>query len=114
MDAQSNGKKNAAQKAVELIQEGMNVGLGSGSTTRIAIELLAQRVQTGLRVKAVSSSGASAHLATELGIEVEEFVDQTLDIYLDGADEVDPEFNLIREVRATYKVLSLSTILLLD
>ena len=85
MDAQSNGKKNAAQKAVELIQDGMNVGLGSGSTTRIAIELLARRVQSGLNIKSVSSSGASAHLAIELGIEVDEFVDQPIDIYIDGA-----------------------------
>lgn len=81
---------------MEQIQDGMLVGLGSGSTTRIAIEILSERVRNGLKISAVSSSGASGQLARELGITVEDFTDQAMDIYIDGADEVDPEFNMIK------------------
>ena len=96
MEDQTNGKKSAAQNAVEQIQDGMVVGLGSGSTTRIAIEMLGLRVRNGLKIKSVSSSQASAKLARELGIQVDDFTDQSISIYIDGADEVDPGFNLIK------------------
>jgi len=96
MDDQINGKKSAAQRAVEQIQDGMIVGLGSGTTTRIAIEVLGLRVRNGLKINAVSSSGASAEFAKELGIQLKDFTNQSIDLYIDGADEVDPEFNLIK------------------
>lgn len=96
MDDQINGKQSAAQRAVEQIQDGMVVGLGSGTTTRIAIEMLGVRVRNGLKINSVSSSGASAEFARELGIPIEVFTDHSIDIYVDGADEVDPQFNLIK------------------
>ncbi len=96
MDDQLNRKRRAAQKAVERIQDGMLVGLGSGSTTRVAIELLGARMVNGLKIKAVSSSLDSAELARKLGIAVTKFIGQSVDVYIDGADEVDPQFNLIK------------------
>jgi ribose 5-phosphate isomerase A len=92
-----NAKKSAAEKAVLLIKDGMTVGLGSGSTASYAIQELAERVKQGLNIRAVASSVKSEKLAKGLSIHV---VDpsqvDTIDIAIDGADEVDTEGNLIK------------------
>ena len=92
-----NLKQIAAERAAEYIQDGMKVGLGTGSTAYFAICKLGERVRDGLQIQAVATSEASDKLAREWGIPIIPF-DQIgrLDITIDGADEVDPEFNLIK------------------
>lgn len=90
-------KKLAAQAAVDLVTDGMILGLGTGSTAVIFIELLGKRMQQGLKVKGVPTSDASAQLAKKVGIPLvtlEEY--PVLDMDIDGADEVDPSLNLIK------------------
>lgn len=91
-------KRAAAFAAADLVQDGMKIGLGSGSTLMFAIERLAERVRTqGLKVTVVPASQATAAAVTAAAIpqagldEVER-----LDLVLDGADEVDPQKNLIK------------------
>ncbi|MGF9695476.1 MULTISPECIES: ribose-5-phosphate isomerase RpiA [Paenibacillus] len=92
-----NLKKIAAERAAEYIKDGMKVGLGTGSTAYFAICRLGERVRDGLQIQAVATSEASDKLAREWGIPIIPF-DQIgrLDITIDGADEVDPDFNLIK------------------
>lgn len=91
-------KRMAAEKAVELfIKDEMVVGLGSGSTSYYAIHKIAERVKEGLSIKAVPSSSSTEKLAIELGIPLVPFSEvNKLDITIDGADEVDKHFNLIK------------------
>ena len=90
-------KKAAAEKAVAKIQEGMVVGLGSGSTASQAIRELGARVRAGLKIKAVATSLKSEYLALEYGIPVFDPGEFTsLDIDIDGADEVDEKGNLVK------------------
>lgn len=89
-------KRAAAEKALELVQEGMLLGLGSGTTVRYFTEGVGRLVESGMKVRAVPTSRATAELAVELGIEiVTEMVGQ-IDLTVDGADEVDPGLNLIK------------------
>ena len=89
-------KQVAALKALELVQDGMLVGLGSGTTARYFTEGLGRLVAGGLKVRGVPTSRATAELAAELGIPiVTELVGQ-IDLTVDGADEVDPALNLIK------------------
>ncbi|MCC3381412.1 ribose-5-phosphate isomerase RpiA [Paenibacillus farraposensis] len=92
-----NLKQKAAEKAVEAIQDGMKVGLGTGSTAYWAIQKIGERVAQGLYIQAVATSQASEDLARELGIPIIPF-DQIgrLDITIDGADEVNEELVLVK------------------
>ncbi|MCH8032998.1 MAG: ribose-5-phosphate isomerase RpiA [Bacteroidetes bacterium] len=90
-------KKAAAEKAVEFIESGMLVGLGTGSTVKFMIEGLAEKIKNGLDVKTVSTSNATSNFAESLGITVLNFNDvEEIDITIDGADEVDPNLNGIK------------------
>lgn len=92
-----NAKKAAAYQAVEAVQNNTVVGLGTGTTAYYAIEKLGDLVRNGLRVKAVGSSVATEDLARKAGIEIVDFATiQSIDVYIDGADEVDAAFNLIK------------------
>ncbi|MBD0254742.1 MAG: ribose-5-phosphate isomerase RpiA [Cytophagales bacterium] len=92
-----NAKQTAARKAVEFVQEGMVVGLGTGSTAYWAIQRLGQRVKEGLRIRAIATSLRSETLARELGIPIISFADvQSIDLAIDGADEADPANNLVK------------------
>ncbi|GAB3528628.1 ribose 5-phosphate isomerase A [Pontibacter brevis] len=92
-----NPKKLAAGKAVAYVQEGMVVGLGTGSTATWAIRALGEKVKAGLNIKAVASSVTSENMAKELGITLVDFSEiQVIDVTIDGADEVDAQFNLIK------------------
>ncbi|CUH44904.1 ribose-5-phosphate isomerase RpiA [Ruegeria atlantica] len=88
----------AARRAADIVQDGMRVGLGTGSTAAWMVRRLGDRVQQeGLRIKAVPTSTRTAQLARELGIEVVS-LDQAgwLDLTIDGADEFDGDLNLIK------------------
>ncbi len=91
------GKKAAGEKAASFIKSGMTVGLGTGSTAYWAIRKIGEMVAGGLEIKSVATSIESEKLSAELNIPVVPFseIDQvTIDI--DGADEVDANFNLIK------------------
>ena len=82
-------KQHAATTAVEMVEDGMLVGLGTGSTTRHAIALLGQRFRDGARFTGVPTSLASARLARSYGIPLIESPTGTrIDMTIDGADEV--------------------------
>ncbi len=90
-------KKLAAEKAVELVQDGMKVGLGTGSTAYFAIEAIGRLVRNGYNLLAVPTSLASEKQARELGIPLATLEEAgTLDITIDGADEVDGNLDLIK------------------
>ncbi len=83
-------KKAAAVAAVAEVQDGMLVGLGTGSTAAFAIGALGERVAAGLSIRAVVTSEASGKLARELGIEILDFATIAhVDLTIDGADEID-------------------------
>lgn len=83
-------KRAAAERAVALVQEGMVLGLGSGSTAEIAVELLAKRVAAGLRVVGIPTSERTAALAAKLGVPLTSLAaHDTIDIAIDGADQVE-------------------------
>src|SRR3989475_4369465 len=89
-------KQSAAEKALELVQDGMLLGLGSGRTARYFTEGVGRMIAEGLKVRAVPTSRATAEVAAGLGIPiVTELVGQ-IDLTVDGADEVDPALNLIK------------------
>jgi ribose 5-phosphate isomerase A len=82
-------KRSAAQAAAALVEDGMRVGLGTGSTVRHLLPALAAR---GLRLRCVATSPATERLAVELGLTVEPFEAlDALDIAIDGADQVAPD-----------------------
>lgn len=86
-----------AQRALRLIGDGMTVGLGSGRAATAFIRALGEHVRAGLRVRAVPTSQASAAVARDHGITLVGMADVDLiDIIVDGADEVDPQLDLIK------------------
>lgn len=92
-------KRHAASRALDLVTSGMVLGLGTGSTTRIFIDLLGERLQSGnlQDIKAVPTSQATAAQASASGIPLTSLAaDPVLDLAVDGADEVDPQLNLIK------------------
>lgn len=90
-------KRLAAERAVEFVESGMAVGLGSGSTAAHAVRALARRVADGLRVEAIPTSRATEELARSLGIALTDF-DRCphLDLTIDGADEIDADLRAIK------------------
>lgn len=92
-------KKEAAIRAVGFIQPGMTVGLGTGSTAIHAVREIARRHAAGELpgLKAFATSSDIARVAREAGIPlIDDAGPQALDVTIDGADEVDPELNLIK------------------
>ena len=79
-----------------LVEDGMRIGLGTGTTAHWFIVGVAARVRQGLTIRAVATSVASAKLAHEHGIEVEELGADGIDLDVDGADSVDPMLRLIK------------------
>jgi ribose 5-phosphate isomerase A len=90
-------KKAAGEKAVEFIENGMILGLGSGSTVYWMMKKLAELVEQGLDIKGVPSSKRTEGWAKEFGIPLVDFsqVDR-IDLAIDGADEIDPDFQLTK------------------
>ncbi len=90
-------KLNAGEKAVEFIEDGMLLGLGTGSTVYYTIRKIGELIKEGLRIKAVSTSSATLQLASTLGIEILSINEiEKTDLTIDGADEVDPDLNGIK------------------
>ncbi|HSX12277.1 MAG TPA: ribose-5-phosphate isomerase RpiA [Rhabdochlamydiaceae bacterium] len=90
-------KKSAALAAVNLIQNNMVLGLGTGTTTKFFIENLIQRVKNGLKVTAVASSSESEHLARSGGIPLLDVLQvDSVDMTIDGADEITPSKKMIK------------------
>jgi ribose 5-phosphate isomerase A len=81
-------KQVAGRAAAQLVQDGMLVGLGTGSTVRYLVDALGERVAAGLRFTGVPTSEATARQATSLGIQLAD-PDAALDLAIDGADEVE-------------------------
>src|SRR5262249_39564552 len=90
-------KRLAASKAVDFIGDARIVGLGTGTTTRFAIERMAELIHEGAEFCGVPTSNATADLALALGIPLRDLTDvESIDITIDGADEIDPSFNMIK------------------
>lgn len=90
-------KREAAARAIEDVRPGMRLGLGTGSTARHFVELLGEKVAQGLEVICVPTSEVTARQAQSLGIPLSDLdhLDR-LDLTVDGADEIDGNFNLIK------------------
>lgn len=87
----------AAERAIELVRPGMKIGLGTGSTAAKFVELLGKKVQEGLDVVCVPTSEDTRMQAERLGIKLASLDDLiTLDLTVDGADEIDENLNLIK------------------
>ncbi len=96
---QSDLKGQAARRAVELVTSGMKLGLGTGSTARLVLEALAARLERGEidGIVGVPTSTETRDHARQLGIPLATLDDEPrLDLTLDGADEVDPDLELIK------------------
>jgi ribose 5-phosphate isomerase A len=91
-------KRAAAEEAAALVEDGMVVGLGTGSTAYFAIEALIRRVREGLRIRAIPTSERSASQARAGGIPLTTFTEhRRLNITIDGADEIEVgSLNLIK------------------
>ncbi|MHC2514326.1 hypothetical protein ACVMHW_000208 [Bradyrhizobium diazoefficiens] len=90
-------KRQAAARALEEVRDGMQLGLGTGSTAKHFVELLGERVAAGLKVIGVPTSEATRLDATRCGVPLTTLDEiDHLDITVDGADEIDPELNLIK------------------
>src|SRR5882757_7388649 len=90
-------KREAAERALQLVRPGMKLGLGSGSTARLFVDLVGERVKAGLDIRCVATSEATAAQAKALGIPLGTLDEiPELDLTVDGADEVDPKLRLIK------------------
>lgn len=90
-------KRHAALAALDLVEPGMKLGLGTGSTAAIFVRLLGERVAAGLKVVGTPTSEATDRLAREVGIPIvppDEL--DSIDLTIDGADEFDPQLRLIK------------------
>ena len=89
-------KRTASHAAVRYIENGMRVGLGTGSTVRYAIERLGEHVEQGLDIVAVATSQETEQRARQAGIPLQELDDRAIDLTIDGADQVDLALQLIK------------------
>ena len=95
--ANEHEKENAAQAAMEYVEDGMTIGLGTGSTAKYFVEMLADEVADGLLVRCIETSEQTRELATSLGVPLVPFeqIDR-IHLTVDGADEVDSNGYLIK------------------
>jgi ribose 5-phosphate isomerase A len=90
-------KRAAAARALDFVEDGMRLGLGTGSTADLFVELLAERVRAGLKILATPTSERTAEKARALGIAMHELdALGSLDLVIDGADESDGNLDLIK------------------
>ena len=97
MNVQDQAKRIAAEHACRYVEDGMTVGLGTGSTADHAVKHLGERVAKGLRIVGVPTSHKTEELARKVGIPLASLDEvERIDVTIDGADEVDPELDLIK------------------
>lgn len=89
-------KKAVVEAAVARLTDGIRLGIGSGSTLELFVPALAARIRAGLSVACVATSNRIAILGASLGLDFEELDDRPLDLAIDGADEVDPDGQLVK------------------
>jgi ribose 5-phosphate isomerase A len=90
-------KRAAATRALDFVEAGMRIGLGTGSTARHFVDLLGERVRSGLDIVAVPTSEATRVQAAQLNIALTTLDDVAeLDLTVDGADEIAPDLTLIK------------------
>jgi ribose 5-phosphate isomerase A len=90
-------KRAAAERALQFVEGGMKLGLGTGTTAEAFIDLLAEKVRSGLEIVGAATSKRSEDRARALGVPVGNLDDLApLDLDIDGADEADRDFNLIK------------------
>ncbi|BFU95075.1 MAG: Ribose-5-phosphate isomerase A [Nitrospira sp.] len=90
-------KRSAALKALDYVKDGMVVGLGTGSTAKEFVIALGAKAASGMKLRAVPTSRETAVLADRSGITLLDENDHwPIDVAVDGADQVDPSFNLIK------------------
>lgn len=90
-------KQQAAERAISLVQDGMVLGLGTGSTAARFVDLVGERVRAGLKVLCVPTSEATRAQAERLGIPLATLDEQPfINLTVDGADEVDEQLRLIK------------------
>jgi len=90
-------KKIAGEKAAEYVENGMIVGLGTGSTVEYTIKKIAEMVKNGLDIKGIPTSMHTKKIAKEFNIPLTDLEENpVIDITIDGADEVDQNLNLIK------------------
>ena len=90
-------KEAAARASLRFVRDGDVVGLGSGSTAAYAVRFLGEQVRAGLKIRGIPTSRQTRELAASLGIPLTSFdAVQTIDVTIDGADEVDPQLQLIK------------------
>ncbi|MEE2922879.1 ribose-5-phosphate isomerase RpiA [Hyphomonas sp.] len=95
--ANEHEKENAAIAAMEYVEDGMTIGLGTGSTAKYFVELLAEEVADGLVVRCIETSEQTRRLASSLGVPLIPFEQvERIHLTVDGADEVDPQGQLIK------------------
>src|SRR5208282_4989648 len=95
--ANESEKELAGRAAAELVRDGDVVGLGTGSTAYFAVIALGERVKAGLKMVGIPTSVKTADLAKKVGVPLTTLDDHpTIDITIDGADEMDPHLNLIK------------------
>jgi ribose 5-phosphate isomerase A len=93
----STAKESAASAALDMVEDGMTLGLGSGSTAEIFIEFLGEKIKQGLTVQGIPTSDASAKCAREFGVPlIDPDKVERIHLTIDGADEVDKNFQLIK------------------
>ena len=96
-DAKDAGKRHAARAALAHVENGMTLGLGTGSTAKHFIEALGEKIAAGWSLKGVPTSEETRKLAEAAGVEIIEPDETTrIDFAVDGADEADPALNLIK------------------
>lgn len=90
-------KQSAAQASLRFVRDGNVVGLGTGSTAAYAVRFLAARVHAGLKIRAIPTSSQTRDSAKAAGIPLTTLDEvQQIDVTIDGADEFDPQLNLIK------------------
>jgi ribose 5-phosphate isomerase A len=95
-------KEVAGRAGLKFVRDGDIVGLGTGSTAAYFVQALAERVQAGMKIRGIPTSSGTRDLAVSLGIPLTNFDEldknhaQQIDVTIDGADEFDPQLNLIK------------------
>lgn len=89
-------KRQAAERALLLVRDGMTLGIGTGTTVEFFIEGLGRLAASGMRFRSIATSVRSAELGRSVGVDVRDEMDGTIDLAVDGADEIAPDLGLIK------------------